>query len=83
MEDFDKKVIKVVQEYLKNSAFSDRKLTDTPTDGLQVVNRNYVTQNGLTRPSNPVMAQQFWDVSLQKPIYWSGTTWKDSQGNIV
>lgn len=83
--DFSQTVISIVQQYLKSSAFSDRKLTDTPTDALSVVNRKFVTQNGSTtqRPTSPTLAQQFWDSSLQKPVYWSGTNWKDSQGNIV
>lgn len=32
----------LVPELFKSSAFSDRKVTDTPTDALQVVNKKYV-----------------------------------------
>jgi hypothetical protein len=48
-EEFNKKVDerikKLVPEYLKRSAFKDRKLTDTPTDDLQVVNKRYCDAN--------------------------------------
>lgn len=34
--------IKIVKEYLKGDAFKDRKVTDTPTDALQVTPKKYV-----------------------------------------
>ena len=78
-------VIAIIKEYLQSNAFSDRKLTDTPTDALQVVNRKYVTLNGTSskRPTSSVIGQRFYDTTLQKPIYWSGTSFKDSAGNVV
>jgi len=47
---------KEIPVYMKNQAFIDRKLTDTPTDSLSVVNRKYVTLNGLVanRPKSSV-----------------------------
>lgn len=42
MDNNDEHIIEIVSEYLKNGAFTDRKLTDTPTDNLQVVNKKYV-----------------------------------------
>lgn len=89
MDDFENKVLQIVRDYMKNSAFTDRKLTDNPTDALQVVNRKFVTQNGLTaaRPANPVVGQQYFDLTLAsgrgKPIYWNGTNWVDATGTIV
>src|SRR3990167_4385991 len=41
----DDRIAKVVPGYLKTSAFTDRKLTDTPTDDLQVVNKKYCDAN--------------------------------------
>ena len=78
-------VIGWVQEYMKSNAFTDRKLTDNPTDALQVVNRKYVTLNGTSaqRPLSSVLGQRYWDSTLQKPIYWSGSSFKDSAGNVV
>lgn len=90
-EEFNKKVdtriAKVVSGYLKTSAFTDRKLTDTPTDGLQVVNRNYITNHGAAsgRPTASVIGQPYFDTSLGngKPIYWNGTGFVDATGTYV
>lgn len=82
-------VLRIVQSYLKNSAFTSRKITDTPTDALQVVNRQYVTNNGLTanRPTSSVVGQPYLDMSLAsgrgKPVWWNGTGWIDSTGTYV
>lgn len=38
----DERIAKVVPVYLQSSAFVDRKLTDTPTDALQVTPKKYV-----------------------------------------
>lgn len=80
--------LKAVQNYLKGSAFTDRKLTDVPTDSLQVVNRKYVTLNGpsASRPTASVMGQQYFDTSLAtngQPIWWNGTGFVDATGTYV
>lgn len=83
----DERIKKLVPEMLKGSTFTQRKLTDTPTDNLSVVNRNYVTNNGLTRPTSSVVGQPFLDMNLAtgngKPIYWNGTGWIDATGSYV
>ncbi len=78
-------VIGWVQEYLKSNAFTDRKLTDTPTDKNQVVPRGYVTLNGTSaqRPTSSVVGQRYYDLTIGKPIYWNGTGFKDAAGNYV
>lgn len=81
-------ILNIIREYNKSTGFTDRKLTDTPTDALAVVNRNYVTLNGTTanRPPNPVTGQFYFDASLGangKPIWNNGTNWVDSGSNIV
>lgn len=46
IENFSEEVIITIKDWFKTSGFKDRKLTDTPTDSLQVVNKKYVdTQN--------------------------------------
>lgn len=77
--------LKVVKEYLKTSAFTDRKLTDTPTDALSVVNRKFVTMNGTTagRPTGSILGQYYFDTTVGKPIYWNGITWVDATGSGV
>lgn len=83
----DDRIKKVVPVYLKSSAFTDRKLTDLPTDALQVVNRKWTTLNGTVRPTGSVLGQTFFDTSLAsgrgKPIVWNGTGWVDGQGTYV
>ena len=49
--DFKQSVIQIIQEYLGSSGFSDRKITDTPTDALQVVNKAYVDNSISNIPS--------------------------------
>lgn len=79
----DDRVMEVVQSYMKTSAFTDRKLTDTPTDGLQVVPRKYVTMNGTTgnRPTSSVIGQRYFDTTLNKPVWvGNGFAWVDATG---
>lgn len=79
-------MIKVIKEYLASSGFTARKLTDTPTDDLQVVPRKYVTMNGVSanRPISSVIGQSYYDTTINKPIWWSEDgCFKDAAGNIV
>lgn len=85
----EEKVLQIIQTYLKSSAFSDRKLTDTPTDALAVVNRRYVTLNGpsANRPVSSVVGQQYFDTTLAsgrgKTVTWNGTGFVDATGSYV
>lgn len=82
-------IIQIIREYNKSTGFSDRKLTDTPTDALAVVNRKYVTNNGPTsgRPTASVVGQQYFDTTLAsgrgKTITWNGTGFVDATGTYV
>lgn len=75
----------VFKELMKTSSFTDRKLTDTPTDALQVVNRKYVTNNGpsASRPTASVVGQPYFDTTLGQPIWWDGTSFVDADGGAV
>lgn len=76
-------IIKVIREYNQSTGFTDRKLTDTPTDALAVVNRNYVTLNGSSanRPPSPITGQYYFDTSLGFPVWFNGTTFVNASGN--
>lgn len=76
--------LKVVKDYMKSSAFVDRKLTDTPTDALSVVNRKFSTLNGTTanRPVGSVTGQYYLDTTIGRPVYWNGSTWIDGAGSV-
>ncbi len=77
-------VVKIVRQYNKTNAFTDRKLTDSPTDDLSVVNRKYVNMNGTTaqRPSSPVTGQQYFETTIGRPVFYNGTNWVDGAGSV-
>lgn len=80
-------VLDIIRGYNKSEGFTDRKLTDTPTDSLAVVNRKYVTANGVTssRPGNPVQGQFYLDTTLNangKPIWYGPNGWTDATGTL-
>ena len=83
----DERIKKLVPEILKGSAFTDRKLTDTPTDSLSVVNRRYVTNNGTlaNRPASSVatIGQPYFATDTNIPMTWSATGWRNGVGSIV
>ena len=80
-------ILGVIKEYLKSSAFSDRKLTDTPTDSFSVVNRRYVTLNGAltARPVSSVatVGQRYFDTTNNVPIFYTVAGWRNSSGSVV
>lgn len=75
----------IVKTYLSATGFTARKITDTPTDNLSVVNRGYVTMNGTTsnRPTGSVLGQSYFDTTLGKPVWWNGTSFVDATGTTV
>lgn len=79
----------IIQAYLQSGGFTNRKLTDMPTDSLQVTSRKFVTLNGAsaTRPVGSVVGQFYLDTSLAagngKPVWWNGTGFIDSSGSYV
>lgn len=77
--------LRVVKDYLRSAAFTDRKLTDMPSDALSVVNRRYVNLNGATadRPVSSILGQFYFDTTLGFPIWWSGSTWVKYDGTTA
>lgn len=84
----DERIKQVVPVYLKTSAFQARKVTDTPTDDLQVVPRKYVNLYGTTalRPKASVASkgQQYFDTTIGRPVYFNpnSSVWTDGAGSI-
>ena len=78
-------IITIVKDYLKTSAFTDRKLTDNPTDGLQVTPRKYVTRNSTTtlRPTTSVLGEFYFDTTVNRTATWNGTNYQDAAGNVI
>ena len=83
----DERIKKLVPEILKGSAFTDRKLTDTPTDNLSVVNRRYVTNNGTVanRPVSSVatLGQPYLATDTGIPMTKVAGGWANGVGSIV
>lgn len=77
---------KMKREY---ASFTQKRVADTPTDALQIVNRKYVTLNGSStnRPVASVIGQQYFDTDLAsgrgKPVWWNGTGFVDATGTYV
>ena len=78
-------VIKIVEDYMKTSAFTNRKLTDVPTDPYQVVPRNFVTANGSVagRPSVAKRGQPYVASDTNIPMVYTGTNWVNGVGSGV
>ncbi len=76
-----------IAEQLKTGLFTARKLTDNPTDDIQVVNRRYVTMNGTIalRPASviAVKGQTYYATDLNIPLTYDGTNWRNGTGSII
>lgn len=81
----DARALAVIKDYVTRW-FTAKKVTDTPTDALSVVNRKFVTGNGVTRPPSPVLGQSFLDTNLNVngiPIWYGPHGWTNSSGTLV
>ncbi len=80
---------KIVAALSKANAFTSRKICDTPTDNLSVVNMKFVTNNGASanRPVSSIIGQTYFDTTLAsgrgKPIWWNGSGFVDATGTYV
>jgi hypothetical protein len=88
MKQFIKDTIKrEIPIYMKNAAFTDRKLTDTPTDSLSVVNRKYLTNNGTVanRPKSSVatVGQPYFATDTKITMTYDTTGWVNGVGSVV
>lgn len=83
----DDRIKKMVPEILRSSAFIDKKITDTPTDSLSVVNRKFTTANGsvASRPvsSVAVVGQFYLDTNSNIPMWKVTAGWVNGVGSIV
>ena len=79
--------LKIVQNYNKTSAFTDRKLTDTPTDALSVVNRKYTNLNGTVanRPISSVatIGQKYFATDTNILMTYNTAGWYNGSASIV
>lgn len=82
-----KQIIDVVKTYMQSQGFTDRKVTDTPTDDFSVVNRKYVNLNGLVtnRPKSSVasVGQKYFATDTKIQMTYDTTGWVNGVGSIV
>lgn len=83
----DDRIKAILPQYLQQQAFTQRKVTDTPTDALEVVNRQFVTLNGIVanRPTSSVavVGQSYFATDTNIPMTYSTTGWRNGVGSIV
>lgn len=87
MENLKLKVQEVLREELKSGLFTARKVTDSPTDSLSVVNRKFVTLNGTVanRPNSSVasIGQHYFPTDTNIPLVFDGSNWRDGVGSVA
>ncbi len=81
----NRKIVEAVNTYLRSTAFTAKKITDTPTDRNQVAPRSYITRSTTTaaRPTTSVLGESYFDTTINKPVWWNGTNYADAAGNVV
>ncbi len=81
----EEEVKKLVPQILKSSAFTNKKITDTPNDSYDVVPRKYVNLNGVTanRPTGSVLGQFYFDTTINRPVWWDGSKFIRADGTTV
>ena len=64
-----------------------KKIGDTPTDNLQLVNRRYVNLNGIlaNRPASVLAqtGQQYYATDINIPLFYDGAKWRNGIGSII
>ena len=82
----DKRLKEVLPSLLRTSAFTDRKVTDTPTDGLQVINRDYANKYAsvASLPKGSVAGQTVFATDLNYLVTKdTNYNWRNGAGSVV
>jgi hypothetical protein len=58
-------------------------LTDATSIQNTSFNQDFGTGTTVNRPNSPTMGFQYYDIDLDKPIWWNGVSWKDGIGTTV
>lgn len=69
------------------SSFAQKRVGDTPTDALQLVNRKYVNLNGtlINRPASVLatVGQKYYATDINIPLTYDGTKWRNGIGSVI
>lgn len=84
-EDIKRLIEETLRKELQSGLFTARKITDTPTDDLQVVPRGYLTRSSTTllRPTTSVLGEFYFDTDQNRTATWNGTNYQDPAGGVV
>lgn len=74
-----------MSKYLSGAGFAVHKITDNPTDDLEMVNRKYVNLNGTMaeRPTSANIGQHYFPTDIGIPMTFNGTNWVNGVGSII
>lgn len=74
--------IDLLREKVSDAAF-DKNFIILKNELLAFEDRMYATGSTVGRPLQPRVGQQYFDTTLNKPVFFSGTAWVDATGQEV
>ena len=74
--------IDLLREKVSDAAF-DKNFIILKNELLAFEDRMYATGSTVGRPLEPKVGQQYFDTTLNKPVFFSGTAWVDATGTEV
>ena len=74
--------IDLLREKVADAAF-DKNFMILKNELLEFEDRMYATGSSVGRPLEPRVGQQYFDTTLNKPVFFSGTAWVDATGTEV
>lgn len=74
--------IDLLREKVSDAAF-DKNFIILKNELLELEAKMYATGSTVGRPLEPIVGQQYFDTTLNKPVFFSGTAWVDATGQEV
>ena len=74
--------IDLLREKVSDAAF-DKNFIILKNELIALEDRLYATGSTVGRPLEPRVGQQYFDTTLNKPVFFSGTAWVDATGTEV
>ena len=74
--------IDILRDKISDAAF-DKNFIILKNELLAFEDRMYATGSTVGRPLQPRVGQQYFDTTLNKPVFFSGTAWVDATGQEV
>ena len=74
--------IDLLRDKISDAAF-DKNFIILKNELLALESKMYATGSTVGRPLEPKVGQQYFDTTLNKPIFFSGTAWVDATGQEV